>query len=132
MRVALIVAVIAASLGGCARPVRPVPPSVPVAVMPFSDDPVSFLVSSRRFSPGEVTIVRVCVGPDRSISSTDIMESSGDPRFDTLALDWARRIQLRAAPPAGGAPVLPCGEVRVEIKAPAEPRGLSRPDTSLG
>jgi outer membrane biosynthesis protein TonB len=78
-----------------------------------------------------VTIVRVCVGSDRRISSTDIIESSGDVRFDSLALDWARSIRLRAAPPAGGAAIEPCGQVRVELKAPTE-RGLARSDTSLG
>jgi len=105
---------------------------VPEPVPPFLDDPVSFLVPSRRFSPGEVTIIRVCVGPDRSISSTDVVESSGDPRFDTLALDWARMIRLRETPPISGAPVQPCGQVRVELRTPMEPRGLSRSDTSLG
>jgi hypothetical protein len=121
-------------LASCARPVRPALPiavAAPEPVAPFSDDPVSFLVPSRRFSVGEVTIVRVCLGPDRSISSTDVIESSGDPRFDTLALDWARMIRLRE-PPASGAPMQPCGQVRVELRTPTESRGVLKPDTSLG
>ncbi len=134
MRVAPIaVALIAAGLCACVHPVRqPQAKSVaPLPVPPFSDDPVSFLVPSRRLPTGAVTIVRVCVDSDRHISSTDIIESSGDARFDSLALDWARSIRLRSSPPAGGAVIEPCGQVRVELRAPTE-RGLARSDTSLG
>src|ERR1700761_8608299 len=134
MRVALnVVALVATGLCACAHPVRPAAARVlvPQPVAPFSDDPVSFLVPSHRLPTGAVTIVRVCVASDRTISSTDIIESSGDARFDSLALDWARSIRLRASPPAGGAVVEPCGQVRVELRAPTE-RGLARSDTSLG
>ena len=98
---------------------------------PFADDPVSFVISERRLIPGEVTIVRVCIAPDRTISSTNVIESSGDPRFDDMALGWARLIKLRSVP-ANGTPVEPCGEVRVEIRHSSEPRMLSGSGTSLG
>src|SRR5665213_1209428 len=88
------------------------PPPLPVS--PFEDSPVSFLVASPRFTRGELVIVRVCVGPDRSISSADILESSGDRRFDALAVGWARQVRLRSAPTAD-VPVAPCGQVRVEV-----------------
>jgi hypothetical protein len=104
---------------------------VQVPVTPFADDPVSFLVSTQRLTPGEVAIVQVCVAPDRTILSADVMESSGDVRFDRMALIWARQIKLRSAP-TNGSPVQPCGQVRVEIRVPLEPRVLSGPDTSLG
>jgi TonB family protein len=135
MRNALSIALLTVVVMGCASPRRPVRSAAdpaPQPVVPFSDEPVSFLVPSRRFSLGEVAIVRVCVASDRAITSTDVIESSGDPHFDTLALDWARSVRLRATPPPGGAPMQPCGEVRVEVRTPAEPRGLSRSDSSLG
>jgi len=128
--VAFIVAYVAcaAVLSGCARPIKP---ERPPPVAPFADDPVSFVISERRLIPGEVTIVRVCIAPDRTISSTNVIESSGDPHFDDMALGWARLIKLRSNP-ANGTPVRPCGEVRVEIKHSSEPRMLSGSGTSLG
>jgi hypothetical protein len=129
MRAAILIALALAAGSGCARPVRP--PAAPLPVEPFADDPVSFTVSVHRFSPGEVTIIKVCVAPDRTIASADVIESSGDARFDAMALVWARQIKLRSTPP-DGAPVQPCGQVRVEIRRPSEPRVMSGPDTSLG
>jgi TonB family protein len=129
MRTAVIVAVCVAAASGCAAPARPVPVVLPVG--PFDDDPVSFLVSARRITPGEVAIVKVCVSPDRTIISASVLESSGDARFDSMAVDWARLVKLRSAP-ENGAPMAPCGQVRVEVRAPSEPRVLSAPDTSVG
>lgn len=126
----MVIAMCAAAVGGCARPVKPVA-ALQVPSTPFTDDPVSFVVSTPRFTPGEVTIVQICVAPDRSILSADVMESSGDARFDRMALIWARQIKLRSAPTDGSA-LLPCGQVRVEIRLPSEPRVLSGSDISLG
>ena len=128
MRTVAFIVVYVAVLSGCARPIKP---ERPPPVAPFADDPVSFVISERRLIPGEVTIVRVCIAPDRTISSTNVIESSGDPHFDDMALGWARLIKLRSNP-ANGTPVRPCGEVRVEIKHSSEPRMLSGSGTSLG
>ena len=129
MRTAVIVAVCVAAVSGCAAPVRPVPVVLPV--VPFDDDPVSFIVSVRRITPGEVASVKVCVAPDRTIVSASVLESSGDARFDSMAVDWARLVKLRSAP-EDGTPVAPCGQVRVEVRAPSEPKLLSAPSTSVG
>jgi hypothetical protein len=129
MRTALLIALCIATTVGCAPRARPAP-TVRVALPPFDDAPVSFVVATPRFTPGEVTIVRVCVAPDRSILSANVMASSGDRRFDEFALTWARQIRVRSAP-ADGSPLDACGEVRVEIRTPTEPRVLSGPDSSL-
>jgi hypothetical protein len=131
MRGAVVIAVSLLALSACARPVKPEVAQRIMPEAPFSDDPVSFVIAVPHFQPGEVTIVRVCVGPDRSIASADVMESSGDARFDGMALIWARQVRLRSLP-ADGTPVRPCGEVRVEIRVPSEPRVIAGPDVSLG
>jgi hypothetical protein len=130
MRTVIFIVACVAVSSSCARPIKPQPERyAPVA--PFADEPVSFVISERRLIPGEVTIVRVCIAADRTISSTNIIESSGDPHFDDMALGWARLIKLRSVP-ANSAPVQPCGEVRVEIRHSSEPRMLSGSSTSLG
>jgi hypothetical protein len=101
-----------------------------VALPPFDEAPISFVVATPRFTPGEVTILKVCVAPDHSILSVDVMASSGDRRFDDMAVTWARQVRVRAAP-SNGSPMQSCGEVRVEIRTPAEPRVISGPDSSL-
>jgi hypothetical protein len=128
MRTAVLIAVCISALSGCLTRVKPISPAP--AVAPFDGDPVSFLVV-KRFTPGEVAIVRVCVAANRTIVSANLVESSGDARFDSMALGWAQSVRLRMAP-ANGAPMAPCGEVRVEIRAPTEPKVFSGSDTSLG
>ena len=132
MRTAIFIAVCMASLAGCAATTRPARVARPVllAQPPFDDAPVAFVVAGPRFTPGEVTIVKVCIAADHSILSADIMASSGDRRFDDLALSWARQVRPRAAP-SDGSPVQPCGEVRVEIRKPSEPRVISGSDSAL-
>lgn len=133
MRAAVTITVCVAIVAGCAAPPRPVPRragAVREALPPFDDAPVSFVVAGPRFTPGEVTIVKVCIAADHSILSADIMASSGDRRFDDLALGWARQVRLRAAPNDGSL-VQPCGEVRVEIRKPSEPRVISGADSAL-
>lgn len=133
MRIAIVIAVCVASVTGCAtaRPRPAVQPAVRhVAQAPFDDAPISFVVAAPRFAPGEVAIVKVCVAADRSILSAAVMESSGDRRFDDLALTWARQVRLRNLP-VDGSPVQSCGEVRVEIRTPTEPRVVSGPDSEL-
>jgi TonB family protein len=129
MRSAIIIAACIASLAGCAPTPRPGPPAR-IALPPFDDAPVSFVVAAPRFTPGEVTILRVCVAPDHTILSVNVMASSGDRRFDDLAVTWARQVKVRAAP-SNGWPVDACGEVRVEIRVPMEPRVIAGPDSSL-
>jgi hypothetical protein len=129
MRAAIVIAMCVAAVAGCAATARPAP-AVHLALPPFDDAPVSFVVAGPRFTPGEVTIVKVCVAADHSILSADIMASSGDRRFDDLAVNWARQVRVRAAP-LDGSPVRACGEVRVEIRTPSEPRVISGVDSSL-
>ena len=133
MRIAIVIAVCVATVAGCAT-ARPRPAARPavkhIAQPPFDDAPISFVVAAPRFAPGEVAIVKVCLAADRSILSAAVMESSGDRRFDDLAVTWARQVRLRS-PPVDGTPVQACGEVRVEIRTPTEPRIISGPDSSL-
>ena len=129
MRTAIVIAVCVATVAGCAPAARP-GPAARVALPPFDDAPVSFVVAAPRFTPGEVTIVKVCVAPDHTILSADVMASSGDRRFDDLAVTWARQVRVRSAPP-DGSPLQTCGEVRVEIRTPTEPRVIAGPDSSL-
>jgi hypothetical protein len=133
MRIVIVIAVCIASLAGCAiarpRPVvQPVVRHVPQP--PFDDAPISFVVAAPRFTPGEVAIVRVCLAPDRTIYSASVMQSSGDRRFDDMAVTWARQVRLRS-PPGDGSPVQACGEVRVEIRTPSEPGVVSGADSAL-
>jgi Gram-negative bacterial TonB protein C-terminal len=132
MRSAIVIAICIATLTGCAATSKPARLPLParLALPPFDDAPVSFVVAGPRFTPGEVTIVKVCVAPDRSILSAHIMASSGDRRFDDMAVAWARQVRLRAAPP-DGSPTEACGEVRVEIRTPTEPRVISGADSAL-
>ncbi|HLK70687.1 MAG TPA: TonB family protein [Steroidobacteraceae bacterium] len=84
-----------------------------------------------RFIRGEQVTVLVCVQADHSIASSAIIESSGDRRFDELALDWARRVQLRTAP-VPGRTFARCGPVRVELHESGQP-GVGRgPGERLG
>lgn len=113
------------ALAACAAPIRrpvtqaPTPASVrPQPFSPFSDAPISLLVRGR-FTRGEHVLVRVCVHQDRSIASSSILQSSGDRRFDELALEWARRVRLRQI--TDGRPVAPCGPVRVELRDTTQP-----------
>jgi hypothetical protein len=131
MRGAVVIAMCIVVVTGCARAVKPEAAAPKVPLTPFADDPVSFVVSVPHFPPGEVAIVRVCVAADRTIASANVMESSGDARFDGMALMWARQIKLRSIP-GDGSPVLACGQVRVEIRLPSEPRVISGSDISLG
>ncbi len=103
----------------------------PVPVSPFSDNPVSFLIHGE-FARGEHVIVRVCLRADRSIASSSIVESSGDPRFDELAISWAQRVRLRQQGPADSSPVAPCGAVRVELHDASEPAVIAGHDDELG
>lgn len=131
--------------GGCVPPraVRPPPPppaprpfapplarSAPLPASPFADSPVSFTVHGA-FARGEQVIVRVCLNPDRTIASSQIVESSGDRRFDELAVGWARRVRLRSLP-NDGAPLAACGAVRVELRETGEPALIRRADNLLG
>ena len=129
MRTAIVIAVCLATVAGCALTARRDPP-VRIALPPFDDAPVSFVVAGPRFTPGEVTIVKVCVAPDRTILSADVMASSGDRRFDDMAVNWARQVRVRSTP-RDGSPVQACGEVRVEIRTPTEPRVISGSDSAL-
>ncbi len=140
MRSSPVIASVLAAYGlgsaGCAplQPPRP-PPAPPAPLALFDQAPVSFVVAGPRFTPGEVSIVRVCIAADRSIISADIVESSGDKRFDDYAVVWARQVRLRSAAAAGspnGGPVGSCGEVRVEIRRPTEPRVTSGAEAALG
>jgi TonB family protein len=100
-------------------------------VNPFDDTPSTFVVAGPHFAPGETAIVRICVSTDGAISSANVIGSSGDKRFDDLALLWARQVRLSSRPQANNAKEL-CGAVRVEIRGLPLPRGISGADSSLG
>jgi outer membrane biosynthesis protein TonB len=104
-------------------------PAPPEPLSPFDDAPVIFTVAGQHFSRGERTIVTVCLGPNHSIASADIFESSGDSKFDQLAVMWARRIRLRDA--SEGQQVASCGAVRVEVRPSQEPRMFHAPADTL-
>jgi outer membrane biosynthesis protein TonB len=101
----------------------------PEPLSPFDDSPVIIAVAGQHFSSGERVIVTVCLGADHSIKSADIFESSGDSKFDQLAVMWARRIRLREATP--GDQIASCGSVRVEVRPAQEPRVFHPPGDSL-
>lgn len=118
-------------------PVAVVRAAVPaVAPNPFDDTPNAFVVAGPHFTPGETAIVRICVSTDGVISSANLIGSSGDKRFDDLALVWARQVRLASRPQGVGTQSEPakdtCGAVRVEIRGVTLPEGLSGSDSSLG
>jgi TonB family protein len=103
---------------------------------------VSFFISGLRFGAAQAATVRLCVTPDGQVTHATLLESSGDDRFDQLALIWARRVRLRkgseqldhpapASATQGHAPNELCGPVRVELRLGPK-RGLSGPSESVG
>jgi TonB family protein len=138
MRTVVFIVMCIGAVCACSRIQRPVPARAPVAATvepaapdPFDDTPASFVIAGARFAPGEKALVKVCVSPDGSIASTEVIVSSGDKRFDDLALDWARQVKLRDTPQRDAAREL-CGAVRVEIKSAPSHRALSGVDNLLG
>lgn len=111
-----------------AVPVRQPAPLPPIS--PFDETPIVFSVSGQRFARGEHVVVTVCLAPDRSIASAQVLESSGDSKFDALAVTWARRVRLRAA--ARGELLATCGAVHVEVHPSQEPPVLRAPVDTLG
>jgi TonB family protein len=107
------------------QPAAPEPPN------PFDDSSASFVVSGARFAPGETAIVKVCVSPDGTIASANIIGSSGDRQFDNFALIWARQVRLRSMPQGTQTEEL-CGPVRVEIKPASLPPSFADRESSLG
>src|SRR6202140_4919413 len=116
MRAAIVIAVCVAAVAGCGA-TGPPARVLRLALPPFDEAPVSFVVAGPRFTPGEVTIVKVCIAADRSILSAAVMASSGDRRFDALAVNWARQVRVRAAP-RDGSPVQALGKRGVGTKSP--------------
>lgn len=102
----------------------------PKPVSPFLDSPVSFLIHGH-FTRGELVIVRVCLRPDHSIASSDVIESSGDAQFDQMALTWAQRVRLRQSS-SEGEPIARCGAVRVELHDATQPSVFGARDDQLG
>jgi hypothetical protein len=103
---------------------------------PFDETPNAFVVAGPHFTPGETAIVRICVSTEGVISSADLIGSSGDKRFDDLALVWARQVKLASRTQTAATQTdlakESCGAVRVEIRGVGLPRGLSGGDSSLG
>lgn len=123
-------------LNSCAAPRRPPPVAVHPAEPPgpFDDTSTSFTVQGARFAPGETAIVKVCVTPEGSIASADVVGSSGDKRFDDYALVWARQVRLRTVPqgaPSQAPAQSSCGPVRVEIRPAATPGVFSEHSSVL-
>jgi TonB family protein len=140
--VVCLVALGAVTLDGCAAPRRPPPVAVQRAEPPdpFDDTSTSFTIQGARFAPGETAIVKVCVTPEGSIASADVVGSSGDKRFDDYALVWARQVRLRSVPQGAASPAASptqsqsqsqCGPVRVEIRPAAMPGVLSEHSSAL-
>lgn len=126
MRTAALILIGLGALSACSAPPRrssaatPVPPPAP---NPFENDSASFLINGGRFPAGETAIVKVCVTPQGTIASADVIGSSGDKHFDDFAAVWARQVRLRSLP-QGVQMESVCGPVRVEIKAAPVPEGL--------
>jgi TonB family protein len=101
---------------------------------PFDESPVSFFVSGLHFSLAQAAMVRLCVTSDGHVTSATLLTSSGDERFDDLALLWARRVRLRSTPGGEPAKVAPerCGPVRVELHTSPARHGLGGPSESVG
>jgi len=97
---------------------------------PFDDTSASFTVHGARFAPGETAIVKVCVTPEGTIASADVVGSSGDKRFDDFALIWARQVRLRTLPQGAQTQDL-CGPVRVEIRPASTPGVFSEHSSAL-
>ena len=140
LRVVCLAALGAVMLDGCAAPRRPPPVAAHRAEPPdpFDDTATSFTVQGARFAPGETAIVKVCVTPEGSIASADVVGSSGDKRFDDYALVWARQVRLRSVPqgaPSRSQTSVPtqssCGPVRVEIRPAGMPGVLSEHSSAL-
>ncbi len=135
-----LAALSAGMLDGCTALRRPSPvvarPAEPPD--PFDDSSTSFTVRGARFAPGETAIVKVCVTPEGSIASADVVGSSGDKRFDDYALVWARQVRLRSVPaagtasPASGPTHSLCGPVRVEIHPTGMPGVFSDHSSAMG
>jgi len=128
----------AAALIGCAAappqrvPAATAPPPEPPS--PFDESSASFTVRGARFAPGETAIVKVCVSPEGTIASADVVGSSGDKRFDEFALAWARQVRLKSLP-SGAAPMQTqtlCGPVRVEIHPASVPGVFADHSSALG
>jgi len=141
MRVIFLILLCAIAPSACTqpqrgRPVRSAAASEPIAppilIAPFEETSQSFLVAGLRFTPGESTVVKVCIAADRTIESTEVIESSGDKRFDQVAIQWARQVKIRSATQDVRLVEEKCGSVRVEIRKSTEPRVIAGPDVSLG
>jgi hypothetical protein len=122
------------------RPQMPVvvtpAPAPQAALNPFDETPNAFVVAGPHFTPGETAIVRICVSTEGVISSANLIGSSGDKRFDDLALVWARQVKLASRDQSTATQTdlakETCGAVRVEIRGVGLPRGLAGADSSLG
>jgi len=130
-----LLAIFGLAAAGCSGLPRAAPPvaaraPIPAPPNPFDDASASFLVNGARFPPGETAIVKVCVTPAGAIASADVVGSSGDKRFDDLAVNWARQVQLRSLP-QGAQTYTVCGPVRVEIRAAPLPEGLPGRQSAL-
>lgn len=106
------------------------PPAPPEPPNPFDQEPSSFLVPAGHFPAGETAIVKVCVTPGGQIASADVVSSSGDKRFDDLAVVWARQVRLRSLPEGAQTDAL-CGAVRVEIRPAPVPEALPGRQSAL-
>jgi len=134
VRTVIVIVMCLGASSACKQKARPEPAAVivkPAEPDPFDNTPTSFVVAGPRFTPGETAIIKVCVSVEGSIASSEVLESSGDKRFDEFARVWARRVKLRSMP-RGDSGKDACGSVRVEIKAAPEPRMLSGADNLLG
>lgn len=134
VRMGLVSLACLAALSACTWPRRPstvVLKAAPAAPPnPFDESSSSFLVSGVRFPAGETAIVKVCVSPEGTISSADVVGSSGDKRFDDFAVMWARQVRLKSVA-QGVRTEETCGPVRVEIKAAPVPEALPGRQSSL-
>jgi TonB family protein len=136
LRVMCFAALGAVMLDGCAAPRRPPPVMAHPAEAPdpFDDTSTSFTVQGARFAPGETAIIKVCVTAEGTITSANVVGSSGDKRFDDYALVWARQVRLRSLPQAAPSQTptqSSCGPVRVEIHPSSMPAVLSEHSSAL-
>lgn len=85
-----------------------------VVVQPMYIEDRTFLARVPPFAEGLVTTVRLCVAPAGHLTSTEVVVSSGDKRFDDFVIDYARRVQVTPGS-INGRRQPGCSNVRVEI-----------------
>lgn len=119
-----------AAVGGCAFNARPTVAGKQLQIQPLEISDASFTTRGPAFGSGLFTTIQLCVGPDGRIVSANVVQSSGEKRFDDFVLTFARQVHVQPRRENGKA-VLSCDTVRVEVNHFPLPAGLGS-DNALG